>query len=211
MIGQRLGDEVFSDAQQCGGFVMALSKTGICDFGWKARDFKLKGVDGKSYTLADVRGPKGTLVVFICNHCPYVKASIDRIVAEAKAIREIGVGTIAIMPNDTATYREDSFDNMKSFAANHGFTFPYVIDETQEVARAYDAQCTPDFFVFNAQDELQYRGRLDAARMTAIANARRDLFEAMKQIAETGQGPKSSCPRWDVRSSGSIEGAEPMD
>ena len=124
---------------------MALSKTGICDFGWKARDFKLKGVDGKSYTLADVRGPKGTLVVFICNHCPYVKASIDRIVAEAKALRDIGIGTIAIMPNDTATYREDSFDNMKAFAAKHGFTFPYVIDETQEVARAYDAQCTPDF------------------------------------------------------------------
>ena len=138
---------------------MALSKIGICDFGWKAREFKLKGVDGKSYTLADVRGPKGSLVVFICNHCPYVKASIDRIGAEAKAMRQIGVGTIAIMPNDTATYREDSFDNMKAFAAKHGFTFPYVIDETQEVARAYDAQCTPDFFGFNAQDELQYRGR----------------------------------------------------
>ena len=147
---------------------MAPSKKGLCDFGWKARAFKLKGVDGKSYTPADVRGPKGTLVVFICNHCPYVKASIDRIVAEAKAIREIGVGTIAIMPNDTATYREDSFDNMKAFALKHGFTFPYVIDETQEVARAYDAQCTPDFFGFNTQDELQYRGRLDAARMTPV-------------------------------------------
>jgi peroxiredoxin len=140
---------------------MALSKTSICDFGWKARDFALKGVDGKTYTLADVRGLKGTLVVFICNHCPYVKASIDRIVTEAKALREIGIGTIAIMPNDTATYREDSFDNMKAFAAKHDFTFPYVIDETQDVARAYDAQCTPDFFGFNAQDELQYRGRLD--------------------------------------------------
>ena len=99
---------------------MALGKTGICDFGRKARDFKLKGVDGKSYTLADVRGPKGTVVVFICNHCPYVKASIDRIVAEAKAMRNIGIGTIAIMPNDTATYREDSFDNMKAFALKHG-------------------------------------------------------------------------------------------
>jgi peroxiredoxin len=127
-----------------GGFVMALSKTSICDFSWKARDFSLKGVDGKTYTLADVRGPKGTLVVFICNHCPYVKASIDRIVVEAKALREIGIGTIAIMPNDTETYREDSFDNMKAFAAKHGFPFPYVIDETQDVARAYDAQCTPD-------------------------------------------------------------------
>ena len=173
---------------------MALAKANICDFGWKARDFALKGVDGKSYSLADVRGPKGTLVVFICNHCPYVKASIDRIVAEAKALREIGIGTIAIMPNDTEAYREDLFDNMKAFAAKHGFTFPYVIDETQEVARTYGAQCTPDFFGFNAQDELQYRGRLDASRMTAVANARRDLSEAMKQIAETARGPAEQIP-----------------
>ncbi len=168
---------------------MALTKTGICDFGWKAGDFALKGVDGRSYTLADVRGPNGTLVVFICNHCPYVKASIGRIVAEAGALREIGIGVIAIMPNDIEAYREDSFDNMKAFAAKHSFTFPYVIDQTQEVARAYGAQCTPDFFGFNAQDELQYRGRLDASRMTPVANARRDLFEAMKQIARTGRGP----------------------
>jgi len=173
---------------------MALSKTGICDFGWKPHDFALKSVDGKTYALADVRGPKGTLVVFICNHCPYVKASIDRIVAEANALREIGIGTIAIMPNDTATYREDSFDNMKAFAARHGFTFPYVIDATQDVARAYDAQCTPDFFGFNAQDELQYRGRLDSSRTTLVANARRDLFEAMKQVAKTGHGPVDQTP-----------------
>jgi peroxiredoxin len=168
---------------------MALSNTDIGDFGWKAKDFALKGVDGKTYSLSDVRGPKGTLVVFICNHCPYVKASIGRIVAEAKALREIGIGTIAIMPNDTKAYSEDSFDNMKAFAAKHGFTFPYVIEETQEVARTYGAQCTPDFFGFNAQDELQYRGRLDASRMTPVANARRDLFEAMKRVAETGHGP----------------------
>ena len=173
---------------------MAISQAEICDFGWKARDFALKGVDGKTYSLADVRGPKGTLVVFICNHCPYVKASIDRIVAEAKALREIGIGTIAIMPNDVEVYREDSFDNMKAFAAKHGFTFPYVIDETQEVARTYGAQCTPDFFGFNGHDELQYRGRLDASRMTAVANARRDLFEAMKQIAETARGPAEQIP-----------------
>jgi peroxiredoxin len=173
---------------------MALSKAGICDFGWKARDFALKGVDGRTYTLADDRGPKGTLVVFICNHCPYVKASIGRIVAEAKALREIGIGTIAIMPNDTETYREDSFDNMKAFAATHRFTFPYVIDDTQETARTYGAKCTPDFFGFNAQDELQYRGRLDASRMTPVANARRDLFEAMKQVAETGHGPVEQTP-----------------
>ena len=113
---------------------------------------------------------------------------------EAKALREIDIGTIAIMPNDTATYREDSFDNMKAFATKHGFTFPYVIDETQDVARAYDAQCTPDFFGFNAQAELQYRGRLDASRTTPVANARRDLFEAMKQVVETGHGPVEQMP-----------------
>jgi peroxiredoxin len=162
--------------------------------GWKALDFALQGVDGKIYSLADVRGRKGTLVVFICNHCPYVKASINRIVTEATALRAIGIGTIAIRPNDTETYPEDSFDNMKAFAERHAFTFPYVIDTTQKVARAYHAQCTPDFFGFNAQDELQYRGRLDASRMTLIANARRDLFEAMKQIAETGHGPKEQLP-----------------
>jgi peroxiredoxin len=161
---------------------------------WKAKDFALQGTDGKTYSLAEVRRPKGTLVVFICNHCPYVKASINRIVMEANALREIGVGTIAIMPNDTDAYPEDSFDNMKAFAARHGLIFPYVIDTTQEVARAYDAQCTPDFFGFNAQDELQYRGPLDAARMTPVPNARRDLFEAMKQIAKTGHGPKEQLP-----------------
>jgi peroxiredoxin len=173
---------------------MAPTKYQICDFGWKAHDFALKGVDGKTYSLAGVRGPKGLLVVFICNHCPYVKASIGRIVTEAKALRAIGIGTIAIMPNDTKTYREDSFDNMKVFAAKHGFTFPYVIDETQEVARTYGAQCTPDFFGFNAQDELQYRGRLDASRTTLVPNAHRDLFEAMKQVAETGRGPPEQTP-----------------
>jgi peroxiredoxin len=174
--------------------MMALTRNGICAFGWKARDFLLKGIDGKTYSLANVRGPKGTLVVFICNHCPYVKTSIGRIVLEAKTLAEMGIGAIAIMPNDTATYREDSFDNMKAFAATHRFTFPYVIDETQEVARAYGAQCTPDFFGFNARDELQYRGRLDASRTTPIPNARRDLFEAMKQVAETGHGPEEQIP-----------------
>ena len=173
---------------------MVLSTAEICPFGWKARDFALKGVDGETYSLADIRGPKGTLVVFICNHCPYVKASISRIVAEANALHQLGIGTIAIMPNDTETYPEDSFDNMRAFAARHDFTFPYVIDTTQEVTRAYDAQCTPDFFGFNAQDELQYRGRLDASRMTPVANARRDLFEAMKQVAETGHGPQEQFP-----------------
>ena len=173
---------------------MVLAKNSICDFGWKAHDFALKGIDGETYTLADVRGPKGTLAIFICNHCPYVKASIGRIVAEASALREIGIGTIAIMPNDTGTYREDLFDNVKKFAAKHGFTYPYVIDETQNVARAYNAQCTPDFFGFNAQGELQYRGRLDASRIQQASNAHRDLFFAMKQIAEIGRGPVEQMP-----------------
>src|SRR5712692_287199 len=146
---------------------MALSATSICNFGWKARDFKLKGVDGKLYTLDHVRGTKGTLVVFICNHCPYVRAVIRRLVEEANALKAIGIGTIAIMPNDTQSYPQDSFENMKKFA--------------QEVARAYDAQCTPDFFGFNADDALQYRGRLDASRMSIMPGARRDLFEAMTQ------------------------------
>src|SRR5262249_9708574 len=180
-MGEGLGKAVTG-----GEAAMALTATRICNFGWKARDFKLKGVDGKFYTLDDVRGPKGTLVVFICNHCPYVRAVIGRLVEEASALKTIGIGTIAIMPNDTQSHPEDSFENMKRFAQAHGFTFPYVIDETQEVARAYDAQCTPDFFGFNADDELQYRGRLDAARMSITPRARRELFEAMTQVAETG-------------------------
>ena len=123
-----------------------------------------------------------------------MKASIDRIVQEAKALKEIGIGTIAIMPNDTKSYPQDSFENMQGFARQHGFTFPYVIDETQEVARAYDAQCTPDFFGFNAKDELQYRGRLDATRPGQFGETRRDLYEAMKQLAETGNGPSEQMP-----------------
>jgi peroxiredoxin len=173
---------------------MVLTKPGICNFGWKAPDFTLKAVDNKSYSLADVRGPKGTLVVFICNHCPYVKAVISRLVEEANELRSIGIGTIAINSNDAASYPEDSFDNMKSFAKKHHFGFPYVIDETQDVARAYDALCTPDFFGFNAKDELQYRGRLDASRTSLIPNARRELYESMKQVAETGLGPREQIP-----------------
>jgi len=169
---------------------MALTAASICNFGWKARDFTLKGIDGKSYTLADVRGPKGTLVAFICNHCPYVRAVIGRLVNEATALKRIGIGMIAIMPNDAKSYPEDSFDNMQRFAKEHGFTFPYVIDATQEIARTYGAQRTPDFFGFNAKDELQYRGRLDDARMSNLPPTRRELFEAMTQVAETGRGPQ---------------------
>lgn len=173
---------------------MATTLPGICDFGWKARDFSLRGIDGRTWSLADARGPKGTLVAFICNHCPYVKAVIGRLVEEAKALREIGIGTIAIMPNDTQSHPADSFDNMKKFSAQHGFPFPYVIDETQDTARAYAAQCTPDFFGFNGADELQYRGRLDASRTSLVPGARRDLYEAMRQVAETGRGPAEQMP-----------------
>ncbi len=173
---------------------MALTPTPVCNFGWKAPDFALKGTDGKTYSLKDVRGPKGTLVAFICNHCPYVRAIADRFAEEARALQALGIGFVAIMPNDTVNYPDDSFDNMKIFAKRHDFTFPYLIDETQQVARTYDAVCTPDFFGFNAKDELQYRGRLDESKTTLVKNARRDLFEAMKQVAETGRGPQDQIP-----------------
>ena len=173
---------------------MAAVQNPICDFGWKARDFSLRGVDGKTYALKDVRGPKGTLVVFICNHCPYVRAVIGRLVEEAGALKAMGIGVIAIMPNDTKISPGDSFDNMKAFAREHKFTFPYVIDETQGVAREYGAVCTPDFFGFNAADELQYRGRLDESKTTLVRAARRELFEAMKLVADTGHGPKDQIP-----------------
>jgi peroxiredoxin len=169
---------------------MALMHTPICDFGWKAKDFSAHGTDGKTYTFSDIRGEKGTLVVFICNHCPYVRAIADRLAEEINALREIGIGTIAIMSNDTSLSPGDSFDEMKRFADAHGFTFPYAIDESQDIARAYGAVCTPDFFGFNADDELQYRGRLDESKMQLVKGAKRELYDAMKMIAETGQGPK---------------------
>jgi len=168
--------------------------TPVCDFGWKAVDFDLPGVDGKRHSLATARGPNGLLVMFICNHCPYVKAVIDRIIRDCDELKGHGVGSIAIMSNDPAEYAEDSFENMKRVAREKGFPFPYVFDETQKVARAYDAQCTPDFFGFNADLELQYRGRLDASRKDSVPNARRELFEAMLQIARTGNGPKEQTP-----------------
>jgi len=173
---------------------MALVQNPICEFGWKAHDFSLRGVDGKTYGLKDVRGAKGTLVVFICNHCPYVRAVIDRFVAETAALKMLGIGVIAIMSNDVKISPGDSFDAMKAFAKEHDFTFPYVIDETQGVARDYGAVCTPDFFGFNGRDELQYRGRLDESKTSLVKNARRDLYEAMKLVAETGQGPKDQIP-----------------
>ena len=174
---------------------MAATETPICDFGWKPPDFSLAGTDGRMYSLADVRGDNGTLVMFICNHCPYVRAVVDRLVRDVSALEGAGVGAIAIMPNDTDAFAADSFDNMKAFAAEHGFNFPYVIDETQEVARTYDAVCTPDFFGFNAALELQYRGRLDSSRNApGPADARRELFEAMSHVAATGKGPEAQIP-----------------
>jgi peroxiredoxin len=173
---------------------MALVQNPLCEFGWKAKEFSLKGVDGKTWRFADVRGKKGTLVVFICNHCPYVRAVIDRLAEEAKTLQAMGIGVIAIMPNDTKISPGDSFENMKAFAKEHVFTFPYVIDETQGVAREYGAVCTPDFFGFNAADELQYRGRLDESKTTLVKGAKRELFEAMTMVAATGHGPKEQIP-----------------
>jgi peroxiredoxin len=174
---------------------MVSLETPICNFGWKAPGFNLPGIDGETYTLDSVRGDNGTLVMFICNHCPYVKAIHDRLVRDAKALQDLGIGVVAVMSNDPEEYAEDSFDNMKIVADQQGFTFPYAVDDTQAVAKAYDATCTPDFFGFNADLELQYRGRLDASRKDAApTDARRDLFEAMKQVAETGQGPADQIP-----------------
>lgn len=162
----------------------------LCDFGWKARPFDLLGVDGKRYTLETARGPNGLLVMFICNHCPYVKSIRDRIIRDTRELQQYGIHSIAIMSNDPAQYAEDSFENMQKVAREFNYPFPYVWDETQQVAKDYGAVCTPDFFGFNANLELQYRGRLDASRKEAVANAPRDLFNAMVQIAQTGQGPR---------------------
>ncbi|HEU5283567.1 MAG TPA: thioredoxin family protein [Burkholderiales bacterium] len=162
----------------------------ICEFGRPAVDFDLPATDGKRYKLADVRGPNGLLVMFICNHCPYVKAVIDRIVRDCADLQSQGVGAVAISANDSTDYPEDSFDNMRRAAQQLRFPFPYLWDETQDVARAYGAVCTPDFFGYNARLELQYRGRLDASRTAPVPDARRELYEAMLQIAHTGAGPK---------------------
>jgi peroxiredoxin len=165
-------------------------ETPLCDFGWRAPDFDLPGVDGKRYTLADVMGPNGALVMFICNHCPYVKAVLDRILRDATELKSHGIGSVAILSNDPAEYPEDSFDNMQRIARDMNFPMPYLWDESQAVAKAYGAACTPDFFGFNARGELQYRGRLDASRKEPAPDARRDLFEAMLQVARTGEGPR---------------------
>jgi peroxiredoxin len=170
-------------------------ETPICDFGWNPPDFDLPGVDGRRYSLASARGPNGLLVMFICNHCPYVKAVLTRIVRDARELKALGIGCIAIMPNDASEYPEDSFDSMVRVAKAMDFSFPYVMDETQAVAKAYGAVCTPDFFGFNGKLELQYRGRLDASKKeTAPPDVPRDLFDAMAQVAHTGVGPREQIP-----------------
>jgi peroxiredoxin len=167
----------------------------VCDFGWQAPAFTLPATDGKTYSLADISGDSGTLIMFICNHCPYVLAVLDKMIRDARDLQALGIGVAAICSNDATTHPSDSFDNMKRMAEDKGFSFPYLHDEDQSVARAYDAVCTPDFFGFDAKGGLQYRGRLDASRASrAPADLRRDLYEAMKQIAATGQGPQDQIP-----------------
>jgi peroxiredoxin len=173
---------------------MAVS-TPAGELGATAPDFALPGVDGKTWSLASVRGKRGTVVAFICNHCPYVKAVIDRFVADAKALNEVGVGVVAIMPNDWTTHPDDSPDMMREFAATHGFSFPYLVDETQEIARAYGAVCTPDVFGFDRDLKLRYRGRIDSAgKGPAGTGTHRELLEAMRMIADSGEGPAEQFP-----------------
>ncbi len=170
-------------------------ETPICDFGWQAPDFTLKNVDGRMVSFADIEGENGTLVMFICNHCPYVKSILDRIIRDARDLQALGIGVVAINANDAEEYPEDSFENMQKIAAEKDFPFPYLHDETQKVAMEYGAVCTPDFFGFDAGRGLQYRGRLDASRRdTAPEDARRDLFLAMRQVAGTGHGPNEQIP-----------------
>lgn len=174
---------------------MVSLQTPVCDFDRPAVDFDLPGVDGRSWSLAECRGEKGLLVMFICNHCPYVISVRERIVRDARELLELGINSVAIMSNNAEEYAEDSFENMQRVAQEYGFPFPYLLDETQEVAKAYGAVCTPDFFGYNADLGLQYRGRLDESRKEAApADVRRDLFEAMKQVALTGKGPEEQIP-----------------
>ena len=167
----------------------------VCDFGWTPPPFTLPATDGRSYALDDIAGPKGTLIMFICNHCPYVLGALDRIIRDARDLQALGIGVAAICANDAATHPADSFPKMADLARTHAFPFPYLHDETQAAARAWGAACTPDFFGFNAAMELQYRGRIDeGGRSTPPPGAKRELFEAMALIAETGCGPARQTP-----------------
>jgi len=170
-------------------------QTPICDFGQKAHDFNLKSTDNKIISLNDIKGENGTLIMFICNHCPYVKAVTKDIVEDCKKLKDLGVNSVAICANDAENYPEDSFDNMILFAKKNEFSFPYLVDETQEIAKTYDAVCTPDFFGYNKNLELQYRGRLrELKNLIPIRDGESDLFKAMKEISETGKGPEQQTP-----------------
>ena len=172
-----------------------LTQTPICDFGKKAVSFKLKSTEGKIISLEDLKGENGTLIMFICNHCPYVKAITKDIVEDCNELKKLGINSIAISSNDPTNYPEDSFENMIEFAKKNKFSFPYLIDETQEIAKAYDAVCTPDFFGYNKDLELQYRGRSrELKNLIPIRDGKSDLYKAMKQIAETNHGPKDQIP-----------------
>ena len=172
-----------------------LTQTPICDFGKKAIPFKLKSTEGKIISLEELKGENGTLVMFICNHCPYVKAITKDIVEDCNELKKIGINSVAISSNDPTNYPEDSFENMIEFAKKNDFSFPYLIDETQETAKAYDAVCTPDFFGYNKDLELQYRGRSrELKNLIPIRDGKSDLYKAMKLIAKTGNGPKNQIP-----------------
>ena len=174
---------------------MALLKTPICDFGLNAIDFKLKSINGELLTLNDVKGDNGTLIMFICNHCPYVKAIIRELTDDCAKLKEDGINSVAIMSNDTKNYPEDSFENMKKFSERYNFSFPYLIDETQEIAKKYDAVCTPDFFGYNNNLELQYRGRIRQLKdLKPVRGGESDLLKAMKLVAQTGKGPENQIP-----------------
>jgi peroxiredoxin len=174
---------------------MVSLETPVCEFDKPVVDFSLPGVDGRIWTPESARGEHGLLVMFICNHCPYVKAIRDRLVRDTSELMQYGVNSVAIMSNDPAEYEEDSFENMQQVAEEFSFPFPYLLDETQQVAKDYGAVCTPDFFGYNASLKLQYRGRLDASRKeAAAADVKRDLFDAMLQVAETGRGPQEQIP-----------------
>ena len=174
---------------------MAMTTPPVCDFDRPAPDFSLPATDGKTYALSDIKGPNGALIMFICNHCPYVLAIMDKIVRDAKDLSDQGVGVVAICSNDAVNYPADSFEKMAEMAVAQGFPFPYLHDEDQSVARAYGAECTPDFFGYNAELGLQYRGRLDASRASkADPNLPRDLFSAMSEVARTGKGPLEQIP-----------------
>ena len=174
---------------------MSLTKTPICDFGKKAHNFELKSIDNKIISLNDAKGENGTLIMFICNHCPYVLAVINNVVEDCKKLENDGIKSIAIMSNDPKRYEEDSFDNMVKFSKNHNFNFPYVIDETQKVAKTYGAVCTPDFFGYNKDLELQYRGRIrELKNLKPIDNGESELNKAMKMIAKSNKGPEEQFP-----------------